>query len=158
MFIKYGYQTYPFWRIYCEDHAQLEVKRRLQFNRSARHSLVSKLTRSMTKHRSTVESMPAADAVPFDLVRPASRQCRVVLTLRKMEGGGFEVKRICTGEKETSIVVKGNRGRPVTEKKAIAKNRSKPHIKSKQKKKRVAVKVIKNGATKKPLKSSKKAT
>lgn len=51
MFLGYGYSEAPFWRIYCESHADLEIKQKLQAVPRQYMERVQKLVRCIEKQR-----------------------------------------------------------------------------------------------------------
>lgn len=51
MFLGYGYSEAPFWRIYCESHADLEIKQKLQAVPRQYLERVQKLVRCIEKQR-----------------------------------------------------------------------------------------------------------
>lgn len=55
----YGYTTYPFWRIYCEDHAELLVKQKIRKLQDAMYNKLLKFCRAVNRHADLYGDKPA---------------------------------------------------------------------------------------------------
>lgn len=48
-FMGYGYNTYPNWRIYCEDHAELPIKLKIKKLKDSTHNQLVKFCRALNR-------------------------------------------------------------------------------------------------------------
>lgn len=75
IFMGHSYNAYPFWRIYCEDHAELAIKQRFKKAKNSLHNQLLKFCRALNRTadlHEDITSIPVPKRVTFKRPPPQS--------------------------------------------------------------------------------------